>query len=591
MNHGNSALESVFRLLEDGKSFENSKNLEQASSSYHRACQLIRDIIKVEYDVAKRNLLIDQLIYYEEKLRSLADSVFERALSLDEKKGRFSDIESLYLQAAEQYMAYLKIKDDNSMKIRINGILDRVEEMRGVERCAAALPTVDPSRPLHLDSVRKAKEHASVPQISPSPGPLPLPPPPVPTEGAPGGSGSGDGLSAEEIAVLRGSSLISGRCFMPWLEGEEKREVFAFNKPFVDPDGPLGFSQSQMKHHPVYRRIKDICTEGQAVMIRRVSPLSIHQDLVPDCSFVCSLCIAASYEARHRKQLITAIVYPQNERGVPVINPSGKYLVKLHVNGVPRKVIVDDFLPVSAQSGRLLCSSSRDPSEMWVSVVEKAYMKLNGGYDFPGSNSGIDLHALTGWIPEQVFFSEDSSSGSLSGSKQDHRQSEDRAWERILSAHNLGDCLITISTPPMSAREEEVTGLVPGHAYAVLNVQSAGNLRMLQVGLLLLRQLVDLMVHCVCVCMLQVKNPWARQTWRGRFSSMDRDTWTPGLRQALGVSPEDFDKMDEHGIFWIEFGDCRRVFRSFFLNCTKALSVINSMGISNLRSCRESGLV
>jgi hypothetical protein len=561
----------AFEYLETGKRFESASQFADASIHYEYGCQVLRTVHAMEPNVNKKNLLIDQISYFENLSRSLrqrasppqkspikkAEELFSQALSLEESGGDLHHIEALYLEAAELYMNELKREKNPTIESRVTLILDRVTEIKATKSNLTAvknLQSIDPCRPLQprppkIEITVSPIEDKKVSEVIP----LSSSAPPSPE------------LSSEEISVLRASSIINGRCFHPWLEGEEKRETFRFHKPFSDPDGPLTLSTSQRSKNATYIRASELLG-SRAVMIRQITPLSITQDLVEDCSFVCSLCIAAAFEARHGKKLLTAIIYPQDNRGVPIYNPSGKYLVKLFMNGVYRKVVVDDFLPVisTERGNRMLCSCSRDPSELWVSILEKAYMKLSGGYNFPGSNSGIDLFSLTGWIPEQIFFEEDAKRVSTSSSSSstpttasavnrpsDFRQSEDRVWERILSAHRFGDCLITISTGPLSPEEEAQTGLVRGHAYAVLNIQQAGILRM-----------------------LQVKNPWARHPWLGRFSSSDRARWTPGLKQALGVKDEDFDKMDEEGLFWIEFSDCRTYFKSFFLNCTESVFLL-----------------
>ena len=41
-------------------------------------------------------------------------------------------------------------------------------------------------------------------------------------------------------------------------------------------------------------------------------------------------------------------------------------------------MVIDDRLPVG-MSGELLCSYSSNPDEFWVSLIEKAYMKVSYG--------------------------------------------------------------------------------------------------------------------------------------------------------------------------------------------------------------------
>ena len=78
----------------------------------------------------------------------------------------------------------------------------------------------------------------------------------------------------------------------------------------------------------------------------------------------------------------------------------------LFFNGCQRQIVIDDLLPQSRQRTPLHVVSKINPDLVYPALIEKAFLKVFGGYDFPGSNSSADLYVLTGWIPEVVQLQE-----------------------------------------------------------------------------------------------------------------------------------------------------------------------------------------
>lgn len=70
------------------------------------------------------------------------------------------------------------------------------------------------------------------------------------------------------------------------------------------------------------------------------------------------------------------------------------------------------------------------------------------------------MHALTGWIPERW---------AIRPNEPDFNK--DNLFDTLLLRLHKGDVLVTVATGDLSDADADRTGLVPTHAYAVLDVR------------------------------------------------------------------------------------------------------------------------
>lgn len=275
----------------------------------------------------------------------------------------------------------------------------------------------------------------------------------------------------EQIIILEGSKL-SGSIFRPWMEDPSEND-FSLNTDSMlfEDDSPFSLSDMMRRHFAGWERpaqalshIRIETNDGIAANEPSMEnppalPYDLVQDVTPNCSVVASLCVGTARASHGHRKLLASVIHPYDQlRGHPGLSKNGKYIMKLYFNGTARAVEIDDRLPAS-QTDRILHIIDRShPGLLWPALIEKAYLKIRGGYDFPGSNSGTDLHVILGWIPQQIAL------------HHEEVHSED-LWMDVFRAWTEGDVLVTLGTGKISRKEMKYQGLAAEHDYAVLELR------------------------------------------------------------------------------------------------------------------------
>ncbi|KAK4911901.1 cysteine protease, partial [Elasticomyces elasticus] len=327
------------------------------------------------------------------------------------------------ISAAELYMQALRLADNVNDRQRLDkktkALISKAEELGSVQSSN------------HSDGATTARSQVGVAR------------PPKSTR---------ELTKREQIILLEGSKL-NDVMFKPWTS-DPISEDFVLRKaegPFED-NHDFSLSETQLKHFAAWERPREALARiehkntDQALAAPTMSKVGVWdfvQDVAPDCSIVASMCVGTARAERGHPRIFAQIIYPYNhETDQPALSPNGKYILRLNFNGCWRKVEVDDRLPASNSSRVLHVHDRSHPGLLWPAVVEKAYLKVRGGYDFPGSNSGTDLSVIIGWIPQQVFL---------------HDEDLDREalWNELLPALFRGEIMLTLGTGKLGRREQQ----------------------------------------------------------------------------------------------------------------------------------------
>jgi hypothetical protein len=229
---------------------------------------------------------------------------------------------------------------------------------------------------------------------------------------------------------------------------------------------------------------------------------------------------------------------------------------------------IDDYIPVGAKSGQPVFSSPKG-NELWVMLMEKAIAKLNGSYS--NIEGGYPLYAMRAITGDEVnSFSRDRASNQWSrldmkvlpgqaGKGPDiafyhateySKFSSDAMYEVLIDYIKSGYILAAGTSGKDNTIEEgrgEKGGIVPGHAYSILEVYSPK-------------------LSTCKIQLVKLRNPWGSFEWQGDWSD-NSPLWHqhPQVKLEMGLV-SGISKADD-GIFFMAWDDFLKYFDGIDVCC------------------------
>lgn len=320
------------------------------------------------------------------------------------------------------------------------------------------------------------------------------------------------------------------------------RECRATGVKFTDDFFPPDDSSIFFRKNPVPRgykiewaRISDVEPNAR-IFVDRADPRDVIQGQIGNFWFIAALSIMST-----KKGLLTRVVPDflddKNEVGLEC----GVYRFRFWSLGQWIEVVIDDYLPFFNRS--LIFVNSREKTEFWGPLIEKAYAKLSGNYENIVNGQTEDaLLDFTGGITEHYELKDLSKSGSATDArKASSREMFDVCLEAMQHPVMLS-CLIEVADPNLRETKNSMS-LILGHAYAITAVAVTQNGDKL----------------------LQIYNPSGTVEWQG--------PWSDGAPEWDTVAEEDRKKLHvkaEDGMFWMSWNDFVKHFT--WLNITRLVS-------------------